>query len=82
MGTLVTDPFRPSSRRALASDASSRVRAPLLVLTNRGVRAAFSQATTALARLSGLYDLKGLLATGGGRYGGRGRWPRVVPVSG
>ena len=32
--------------------------------------------------IAGLYDLKGLLATGGGRYGGRGRWPRVVPVSG
>ena len=35
-----------------------------------------------MSQFGGLYDLKGLLATGGGRYGGRGRWPRVVPVSG
>ena len=48
----MTYPFRPSSLRALASDASSRVRDPLLVLTNRGVRAAFSPATTALAWFS------------------------------
>ena len=49
---LVTYPFSPASRRALASAFSSRVLMPLLVLTNRGVRAVFSPAMTALARFS------------------------------
>ena len=48
----LSSPLSPTNRRARARDASSRVRAPLLVLTNRGVRAAFSPATTALARFS------------------------------
>ena len=34
------------------------------------------------AGLTGLYDLEGLLVAGGGRYGGRGRRLRVVPLFG
>src|SRR5918996_181786 len=54
MAALVLDtyPLDPTSRRARTSDASSRRRVPSLVLTNRGVRAAFSPAITALARFS------------------------------
>ena len=48
----LSSPLSPTNPLARARDASSRVRAPLLVLTNRGVRAAFSPATTALARFS------------------------------
>ena len=47
-----TYPFKPVRRRARARAASSRLRVPLLVLTNRGVRAVFSPAMTALARFS------------------------------
>jgi hypothetical protein len=34
------------------------------------------------ARLTGLYDLEGLLVTGGGRYGDCGRRLWVSPLSG
>src|SRR5215217_8779977 len=51
-GILVTYPLRPTRRRALARDASSRDWVPFLVVMNRGVRAAFSPAITALARFS------------------------------
>ena len=38
--------------------------------------------TMAVAAVEGLYDLEGLLVAGGGRYGGRGRRLRVVPLFG
>ncbi len=49
---LVTYPFSPTSDRARARDFSSRVSALPAVVTNRGVRAVFSPAMTALARFS------------------------------
>lgn len=49
-GMLVTYPFSLTSFRALARAASSSTVVPSLVLTNRGVRADFSPAITALAR--------------------------------
>src|SRR4051812_40293399 len=49
---LVTYPFNPTSRRARASDVSSRDLVPLVVLTNRGGFAVFSPSTTARALFS------------------------------
>ena len=49
---LVAYPFNPTNLRALVREVSSSSAAPLRVLTNRGVRAVFSPATTALARSS------------------------------
>src|SRR4051795_7732531 len=49
---LVTYPFNPTSRRARASDVSSRHLVPLVVLTNRGDFAVFSPSTTARALFS------------------------------
>src|SRR3954452_3430052 len=47
VGMLVTYPLSPTSFRARARDASSSMVAALLVLTNRGGRAAFSPAISA-----------------------------------
>ena len=50
---------------------------------DRGHRADLSEPFAVSNRRElGLYDLEGLLVAGGGRYGGRGRRLRVVPVFG
>jgi hypothetical protein len=51
--------------------------------TNRGAKLLGAQQSGSLeVDFSGLYDLEGLLVTGGGRYGDRGRRLWVSPLSG
>ena len=84
---FVRYPLSPASRRARASAALSRLRAPLLVLTNRGVRAAFAvrphaAAGTAKAAADGWALAEELTAAGGNVPAALAAWERRQLVLG